>query len=135
MQFKLLKSGIIEKIYGPGSVFYNPVMNIYYEIVSGKIKTEIIFGINCIHKKPIRLTVQQLKFFKNKIEFVPIDNFKNREFYEEDHYILVKDDTKKPFLYKHDIYFDTFYKKNSIKKIVSHKPEGEHHEIIREQDK
>ena len=63
-----------------------------------------------------------------------INNFENREFYEKDHYILVVGDTEKPFLYKHDIYFDNFYKKNSIKKIVSHKPKGKEKEIIRERD-
>ena len=124
------------KIYGPGSVFYDFLVNTYYEIVSGKVIKEYFHGCSylyrTIHKK---ITVQQLKFVKNKIEYVPIDNFKNREFYEEDHYILVKDDDVKPCLYKNDIDSDDFFKKNSIKKIVSRKGKKKEIEIIREQDK
>ena len=135
MQFKLLKTWIIEKIYGTGSVFYDPAVNTYYEIIEGKVKKEITYGICFQHIKPKKLTVQQLKFVKNKTEYIPIDNFIDRKFYEQDIFILVADDAKKPCLYKNDIYFYNFYIKNSIKKIVSHKPEGDKIEIIREQDK
>ena len=121
----------VKKIYGPGSVFYDFLVGTYYEIVSGKV---IKYEEYC-NTRSVLLKVQQLKFVKNKIECVPIDNFKNREFYEEDYYILVKDDTKEPFKYKDRIYYDDFYKKNSIIKIVSHKTEKNEIKIIREQDK
>ena len=125
-----------KKIYGTGSVFYDYLVNNYYEIVSGNVIKEYFPGCRFLsrttHKK---ITVQQLKFIKNKIECVPIDNFKNREFYEEDHYILVKDDDVKPCLYKNDIDSDAFFKKNSIIKIVSRKGKKKEIEIIREQDK
>ena len=118
------------KIYGPGSVFYDFLVNTYYEIVSGKV---IKYAGFC-DTKSIQLKVQQLKFVKNKIEYVPINNFINRELYEEDHYVLVADNTKEPFKCKDRIYYRDFYKKNSIKKIVSHKPEGDKIEIIRERE-
>ena len=123
-----------DKIYGPGSIFYDYAVNTYYEIVSGRIKKEYISHYRFSYAKPKKLTVQQLKFIKNKTEYIPIDNFKNREFYEEDHYILVKDDDKKPFLYTDDIFFDRFYKKNTILKIISHKKKKEI-EFFGEQDK
>ena len=110
-----------DKIYGPGSVFFEFVAQSYYEIIEGKIKKKYTPYYYSSHVTPKKVIVQQLKFIKNKTEYIPIDNFKNREFYEEDHYILVKDDDKKPFLYTDDIFFDRFYKKNTILKIISHK--------------
>ena len=83
-------------------------MILYYEIIEGKVKKEYIPGYRLSHAKPKKLTIQQLKFIKNKTEYIPIDNFQNKIFFEESHYILVKDDDQKPFLYIDDIYFDTF---------------------------
>ena len=119
----------VKEIFDRGCVFYYE--DNYYEIIDGKAKRDFaLAGI-----KPINLRVQKLKFILQKTECVPIDNFKNRECYIEDHYILDKDDNVEPFFHRILIYYRDFYKKNSIKKIVFHKPEGEYYEIIREQDK
>jgi hypothetical protein len=124
-----------KKVYYSGSVFYSPAEDTYYEIVSGKIIQTRLYRSYSTHVKPKKLTVQKLKFVKYKIECVAIDNFKNREFYEERHCKLFIDDDTAPFFYKHNIYFDQFFKKNSIKKIFSLLENGEiHYEIEREKD-
>ena len=42
MEFKIVKTGVIEKVYGPGSVFYDPAVNTYYEIIKLKSKKKLL---------------------------------------------------------------------------------------------
>ena len=113
-------------LFEKGDVFthmdlFNNCEITYYQIIKGKVKY-IYKSDTCKNYtiKGFRLLVQKMKWVKCGSYIKPIDDFKDRLYFDVIQYKLVLDTNEEPFYFKKDIYrklfknIDTHFKEEVI---------------------